>query len=139
LRVVFYAAGTVRQLVTPEFWASGIRITTAAGANAIPVAEYALGVILLSMKRFWAYSAAAKQDRRMPAIVPPPPGNYRRTVGLVSLGRTGRLLAQRLRETELRVLAFDPYINDREARELGVECADLADVFAGSDCVSLHT
>ncbi|HTN56216.1 MAG TPA: hydroxyacid dehydrogenase, partial [Microbacterium sp.] len=48
LRAVFHAAGSIRHHVSEEFWERGIRITTAADANAVPVAEFTLAVILLA-------------------------------------------------------------------------------------------
>jgi hypothetical protein len=40
LRLVAHAAGTVKEHVTPAVWERGIRVTSAAAANAVPVAEY---------------------------------------------------------------------------------------------------
>ncbi|MBT1104253.1 oxidoreductase, partial [Streptomyces sp. Tu10] len=51
LKAVLVAAGSVRHLTTPEFWARGIPIVSAAAANARPVAEFTLGQILLGLKQ----------------------------------------------------------------------------------------
>ena len=40
LEAVFYGAGSIRYMLTPEFWARGIVITSSWQANAIPVAEF---------------------------------------------------------------------------------------------------
>ena len=63
LKAVFYAAGTVKSFVTPEAVRRDIIITTAAEANGLPVAEYALAVILLSLKNFWAYPVQASEAK----------------------------------------------------------------------------
>src|SRR5699024_1648916 len=42
LKAVFYAAGTIKTIVTDAFWKTGIQITSAYEANAVPVAEYTL-------------------------------------------------------------------------------------------------
>jgi phosphoglycerate dehydrogenase-like enzyme len=60
-------------------------------------------------------------------------------VGLVSLGLIGRLVRERLRPFDLRVLAYDPYVKPDYARELDVQLLPLAEVFRRSDVVSLHT
>ena len=48
LKAVFYGAGSVREIVTPEFWKADVRITSAWAMNAIPVAEYTLSQILFA-------------------------------------------------------------------------------------------
>ena len=52
LRAVFYAAGTVQQFARP-FLDRDILVTSAWDANAVPVAEFTLAQIILSLKRFF--------------------------------------------------------------------------------------
>jgi phosphoglycerate dehydrogenase-like enzyme len=63
---------------------------------------------------------------------------YGSTVGLVSLGMVGRLVRERLRPFDLRVVACDPYVTSEEAHVLGVDLIPLEDLFASSEVVSLH-
>jgi phosphoglycerate dehydrogenase-like enzyme len=138
LRAIFYAAGAVGAWTTPALWDRGVQITTASHANAIPVAEYALATILLSLKRVLPAARAARASRsfKMPMV---PPGNFGSTVGLVSLGVIGRRLLELLRPFDLRVIAHDPFLTPAEADRLGVTPATLDEVFATADVVSLHT
>jgi len=138
LQLVLYAAGSIRGLVTPEFWARRIPICSAWAANAIPVTEFTLSQILFSLKHGWKYVFAVK---RLGAYPPrePVPGAYQSTVGLVSLGMIGRQVAERLKTFDLRVLAYDPFVGEDEARRLGVTLRPLDDLFRESDVVSLHT
>eukprot|EP01034_Spumella_vulgaris_P013678 gene13678-biopygen12019 len=53
LRAVFHAAGTVKTFVTPALWARGVRVTGAAQANAIPVAEFTLAQVIFALKHGW--------------------------------------------------------------------------------------
>ena len=69
----------------------------------------------------------------------PVPGAYATTVGLVSLGAIGRMVAERLRSHDLRVIAYDPFADPDAATALGVELVDLETVFAQADVVSIHT
>src|SRR5262245_19839239 len=57
LRLLAYAGGTVKWQVTDAVWDRGIVVTTAAPANAIPVAEYTLAMILLANKGAFAFQA----------------------------------------------------------------------------------
>ena len=138
LRAVFYGAGSIRYLVSEAFWASNIPITSAYAANAIPVAEFAFAAILLSLKRVWHYERATRRERAWPAFVPMP-GAFRSTVGLVSLGAIGRLVAGHLKSTEAQVIAYDPFAKAEDAQALGVRLVTLEEVFKTADVVSLHT
>lgn len=138
LRAVFYGAGSVRSLVTPAFWQRDILLTSAAAANALPVAEYTLSVILLSLKKFWQLSAKAKTGV-VPESQREVPGAFRSTVGLVSLGLIGRRTAELLVPFDLEVLAYDPFITPAAASSLGVASRPLDELFAGCEVVSLHT
>jgi phosphoglycerate dehydrogenase-like enzyme len=138
LTAVFYGAGSVRGFVTDAAWERGIRVTTAAAVNAIPVAEYTLAVVLFSLKHGWRLAAETRRERAF-ATRTGPPGAYGSTVGLISLGSVGRLVRERLRPFELRVLVHDPLVEPDEAAALGVELCALDELFERSDVVSCHT
>ncbi len=133
LRAVFYAAGSTRSFVTEAFWKRGIVLTSAAAANAIPTAEYALGAILLSLRQFWRCAVEAKAGRGWGDHTRPLPGSCRRTVGLISLGMVGRLVCERLRAFDVRVIAYDPTRPDGD-----VELVSLERLFREADVVSVH-
>jgi phosphoglycerate dehydrogenase-like enzyme len=137
LRTVFYAAGSTNLLMTDEAYRRGIRVTSAYAANAAPVAEYTLSTVLFSLKHGWA-AARATRERR--AFAPPAtvPGAYGSTVGLVSLGMTGRAVASLLQPFDVIVVAHDPLTTAGDASSLGVELVSLDDVFARGDVVSIH-
>jgi phosphoglycerate dehydrogenase-like enzyme len=138
LKAVFYGAGAVRHLLSDAFWNRQIVITTANAANAIPVAEFSLAHILLGLKGAWRQASETRKRRAF--VVPPLPvaGAYQSTVGLISLGTIGRLVRQRLRSIEVRVIAYDPTVSTREALGLKVDMASLEELFATSDVISLH-
>ena len=137
LKAVFYAAGSIKCFATPESYDRGILISSAWEANAIPVAEYALATILLSLKRFWTFTRQepAKKYEREGATFP---GAYRSKVGLVSLGAIGRNMAARLSAHEVKILAYDPFADRKAAEQLGVTLVSLEELFATSDVVSIH-
>jgi phosphoglycerate dehydrogenase-like enzyme len=138
LEAVFYAAGSVKNFARPEAYARGIRICSAWQANAIPVAEFTLAAVLLSLKQFWALTRAARETRsfqRGGHI----PGAYGSRVGLVSLGAIGRLVAGKLAGFDLEVVAFDPHVDRAAAADLGVRLVPLGELFATADVVSIHS
>ncbi|GAA1362634.1 hydroxyacid dehydrogenase [Streptomyces beijiangensis] len=137
LRAVLVAAGSVRPLTTPEFWARRIPIVSAAAANAVPVAEYTLAQILLGLKQVHRISREARENRGFPAD-PQVPGGYGSRVGLFGLGRIGRLVAAHLRHFDVDVLASDPMTDAATAHELGLRLVGTDELFATCDVVSLH-
>lgn len=138
LRAFFYGAGSIREFTTDAFWTRDIAITSAFAINAVPVAEYTLAAVLLSLKNFWKQAYAMKRLARQPTHVPCA-GGYGSTIGLISLGMVGRLVRERLRPFDLNVLAYDPFLSPEQALELGVESVPLDDIFRRCDVVSLHT
>lgn len=138
LRAIFYGAGSIRGFVTDALWERGIVVTSAYAANAVPVAEYTLAAILFSLKHAWYYILGAKQAGAYPPRKPMP-GGYGSTVGLISLGMIGRMVAERLKAFDLRVIAYDPYVSVEAGAALGMEMVSLDEIFARADVVSLHT
>jgi phosphoglycerate dehydrogenase-like enzyme len=140
LRAYFYAAGSVRHFTTPAFWARKVTLSSAYATNAQPVAEYTLGVILLSLKRFWSFTQSVRAETDPWAdhnrVVP---GAYKSTVGLISCGMIGRRVIQLLKPFDVRCVVYDPYVNKSEMNELGVEVCSLDEIFERSDIVSIHT
>ncbi|MFI6690299.1 hydroxyacid dehydrogenase [Streptomyces sp. NPDC050433] len=142
LRAVVHAAGTVKHHVTDACWERGIVVASAAGANALPVAEYTLAAILFSGKRVLGSAHRFREvrgslDRHQELG---PAGNYRRTVGIVGASRIGRRVIELLRPFDLDVLLYDPYIDAAadEAATLGVEQMPLDELCARGDVVSVH-
>lgn len=140
LRAVVHTAGTVKRMVDESCWERGIQVSTAAAANAVPVAEYTLAAILFSNKRVLAVRdayrtrrAAHHWHRELAGQ-----GNYQRTVGIVGASRVGRRVIELLRPFDIRILLHDPYLPDAEALALGVEPTSLDELCAGCDVVSIH-
>jgi len=63
---------------------------------------------------------------------------FRKTLGLIGLGKIGQEVAKRARAFEMTVLAHDPYVPADSARELGTEPVDLDELIERADVISLH-
>lgn len=137
LELVLYAAGSIRPVVTPESWARGVRITSAAAANAVAVAEFTASQVIYALKHGWRHVLTARAAQTMVARGWEPGANGS-VVGLVGLGAAGRATAELLARYDLDLRAFDPYTEERTAADLGVRLVALAELFATSDVVSLH-
>jgi phosphoglycerate dehydrogenase-like enzyme len=138
LQAVFYGGGTVYPIVTPEFWERSIPITSAASANAVPVAEYTLSQILFCLKGGWHNALSIKRAGKYPTRQHFS-GNYGSTVGLISLGLIGQRVCELLQNFDLNVIAYDPFVDPELARKFNVELCALDEIFRRADVVSLHT
>lgn len=140
LRAVAHSAGSVKPVVDDDVWSRGIAVTSSAAANAVPVAEFTVAMIVLAAKRAFA-TAAALGSATGPVDVEgswPVVGMHGITVGVVGASRVGRAVIERLRAHDVRVLVSDPYLDDDEATLLGVTVVDLDTLAVTSDIVTLH-
>ena len=137
LRLLAYAGGTVRSIVTDALWERGVTVTTAAEANAVPVAEFTLSVILLANK-----GAFAARERMRGADLrvrrPRPVGNVGKRVGLIGASRVGRRVITLLEPFALEVVVADPHLSAEEAGALGVSLVDLPTLLRTCEVVSVH-
>ncbi|MEU7827409.1 hydroxyacid dehydrogenase [Nonomuraea sp. NPDC049129] len=134
LRAVLHAAGSVKGLVTPACWERGLLVSSAAAANAVPVAEYTVGTILLAGKGVFALSERYRRERGFTlAKIEPLVGNNGRRVGIVGASQIGRRVIELLAPYDLDMCLYDPY-----TRVPGVRRASLEELLRSSDIVSLH-
>ncbi|MGW4023993.1 hydroxyacid dehydrogenase [Streptomyces sp. NPDC005009] len=141
LRAVVHTAGSVRGHVTDACWERGIEVSSAAAANAVPVAEYTLAMILLTGKQVLESARDYRASRTRPDWLRTSRsvGNHRRTVGILSASLIGRRVIDLLRPHDVDVLLYDPFVDEAGARELGVERVGLTELFRRGDTVSVHT
>jgi phosphoglycerate dehydrogenase-like enzyme len=140
LRYVAHAAGTVKDLVTDHVWERDIRVSSAAGANALPVAEYTVAAVLFSGKQVFRLQQHYRQRRDWQrwSDVAPGLGNHGKTIGIVGASRIGRRVLELLRPFDFRLLVADPTISDADAAALGARLVELDDLARSADIVSLH-
>lgn len=141
LKCIAHAAGTVKFTVDPGAYARGIRVTHAAEANAVPVAEYTLAAILFANKRAFELRDLYRADpsrRSSYEVMDGPIGNFRRTVGLVGASRIGRKVATFLSGFDFTVLLYDPFVEPGDPVAAQAELVDLDVLMARSDVVSVH-
>ncbi|MGW9448242.1 hydroxyacid dehydrogenase [Streptomyces sp. NPDC055632] len=137
LRAVVHAAGSVKHHVTDACWERGLRVTSAAAANALPVAEYTLAAILFAGKRVLRSAQRYAELRTDHAWLEESTGwgNHRRTVGIVGASRIGRRVIDLLHPFDFEILLYDPYV---ETPPPGTELVSLDELCARSTVVSVH-
>jgi phosphoglycerate dehydrogenase-like enzyme len=138
LRAVVHAAGTVKDHLSPDVWSRGIVVTTAADANAYPVAEYTLAAILLAGKGVPELARGYSADPGCSAADRADIGNYGRTVGILGASRVGRRVIELLASFDFTVLLYDPYLADDDPVLARAARVSLDELFRLSSIVSVH-
>ena len=115
----------------------GIAVMNAPAGNTISAAELAFALLLSVVRKVPAADRSMKAgewDRTSFSGTE----LYRKTLGLIGAGRVGGEVAQRARAFGMRVLAYDPFLSEDAAREMGAELAPLDRVLREADVLSLH-
>lgn len=139
LRTLYYAAGSVQGFARP-FLTRGVRVFSGWHANAVPVAQFSFAQILLAAKGTLPVQAAMRREGRAKAraLFETYPGNYGIRVGLLGCGAIGSLVAEMLKGSGDEVLAFDPFLSEARARQLGVRLTSLEEIFETCLVISNH-
>lgn len=140
LRAIVHAAGTIKAHVGPEVFERGIAVSSAAWANALPVAEYTVAMILLAGKDTFAIARRYRETRARIDLITDYPniGNYHRTIGIIGASLVGRAVLRLLAPFDLDLLVHDPYLSTTDAEELGAELVDLDELCRRSQVLSIH-
>lgn len=104
-------------------------------SNNNSVAEFTVALILGIMKNLHLFDNAVREGKWSRFTMRELKD---KTVGIVGFGRIGRRLAQLLQSFDVKLLAYDPYMNEAAAAQLNVTPTDLDTLLANSDIVSLH-
>ncbi len=113
----------------------GVIVTNTPGANATAVCELAFALMLAVARNIPALhsSVCGGAWPRNEGIE-----LAGKTLGILGLGAIGKRLAVRAKAFEMRVLAYDPYLDRTFAGEHGIEPKELDGILAESDFISLH-
>ncbi|HYD08989.1 MAG TPA: phosphoglycerate dehydrogenase [Acidimicrobiales bacterium] len=117
--------------------ARGVMVANAPGTNALSTAEHALA-LMLALARNVPQAAAALRDGRWEKSKWEGTELHGKTLGVLGLGRIGTLVAQRAHAFGMRVVAWDTWVSEDRARQLGIELLDLDGVAAEADFITIH-
>jgi len=107
------------------------------GANSNAVAEEVIALMLADARHFVAADPSCRAGKweKTSFMGREITG---KTVGIVGLGHTGRLVAKRLAGFDVELLGFDPILSSAQIEEMGINQVDLPELFARADYVTLH-
>ena len=117
--------------------ARGVLVCNAPVSNVVSAAEMTIA-LMLSLARNIPQAHVALSEGRWER------GKWggmeisRKTVGILGLGRVGRLVAERLAPFDVALVAFDPYVTEQSARAAGVDLVAFETLLDVSDIITLH-
>ena len=139
LRLIAHSAGTIKRLLPPPVFADGRRVTHAAAAMAIPVAETTLMLILLCLRRFHKIDRAFIESGWAAAKALGPGTELEGArIGIIGAGHTGRMVLKKLGALGAVLWLYDPYVSETVAAELGARKVDLETLLRECPLVSLQ-
>ena len=121
----------------PTATARGVMVVNAPQSNILSAAEHTMALLLAQARNVpQAHAAliAGRWERSRWTGVE----LSDKTLGIVGLGRIGKLVAQRALAFGMRLVAYDPFVSSDRARQMSVELVDLDTLMAVSDFVSIH-
>jgi len=138
LRVVGRAGVGVDNIDVLAATARGVVVMNAPDGNTITTAEHTLALLIALARRLPQANSSVKAGRweRKQFVGTELRG---KTLGIVGLGRIGRVVAHRARSFGMNVVAFDPFIAPDQARDMEIELGSLDEVFKRADFLTVHT
>ena len=115
----------------------GVMVVNAPQSNVLTTAEHTMAMLMAQARNIPQANAALKDGRwersRWEGVE-----LADKTLGIVGLGRIGKLVAQRALAFGMKLIAYDPFVSPERARQVSVELVDLEELVARADFVTLH-
>lgn len=115
----------------------GVMVVNAPQSNILSAAEHTMA-LLLAMARNVPQAHAALVSGRWERSRWTGVELADKTLGVVGLGRIGKLVAQRAMAFGMKIVAYDPFVAPEMARKMNIEIVDLDTLLAVSDFITLH-
>ena len=126
----------------------GIYVLRAVGRNAESVADQTMGLLLSELRYIARHNKEIKSGEYFERLNDMGRSGYlgsfnwmeanEKTLGLIGYGQVGSRVAKRAKAFDIRVIVFDPYIDQQILRNEGCEPIELDELLAESDFVSIH-
>jgi D-3-phosphoglycerate dehydrogenase / 2-oxoglutarate reductase len=138
LKVIGRAGIGVDNVDVPAATQRGIVVMNTPFGNSITTAEHAIAMIFALARQLPAadrstQSGKWEKSRFMGVEL------AGKTLGVIGCGNIGSIVADRALGLKMKVVAYDPFLSPERAVALGVEKAELDQLFARADFITLHT
>jgi D-3-phosphoglycerate dehydrogenase len=137
LKVVGRAGIGVDNVDIPAATAAGVIVMNTPFGNSITTAEHAISLMLALARELPAANASTQagkweKNRFMGVEI------TGKVLGLIGAGNIGSIVADRAKGLKMRVIAYDPYLSQERANDLGIEKVELNELLARADFITLH-
>ena len=138
LKVVGRAGIGVDNVDVPAASRRGIIVMNTPFGNSITTAEHAIALMFAVARQLpeadrSTHEGKWEKNRFMGVEI------TGKTLGVIGCGNIGSVVANRGIGLKMNVVAFDPFLSEERAAELGVEKVDLDDLLRRADFITLHT
>ena len=138
LKVIGRAGIGVDTIDVPAASARGIVVMNTPFGNSITTAEHAIAMLFALAREIPDANVSTQagkweKNRFMGVEL------SGKTLGLIGCGNIGSIVADRAHGLKMKVVAYDPFLSPERAIELGVEKAELDELLARADFITLHT
>jgi D-3-phosphoglycerate dehydrogenase / 2-oxoglutarate reductase len=137
LKIIGRAGVGVDNVDVPAATRRGILVVNSPEGNTIAAAEHAVAM-MLSLSRYIPEAnqsvKSGKWDRKSFTGVEV----YKKTLGVVGLGKIGSHVATIARAMGMRLLAYDPFLSNERAEQIGCQLVELDTLFRDADYITLH-
>lgn len=138
LKVIGRAGIGVDNVDIPAATARGIVVMNTPFGNSITTAEHAIALMFALARDLPAADSSTQagkweKNRFMGVEL------TSKTLGLIGAGNIGSIVADRALGLRMKVVAYDPFLTAERALDLGVEKAELDELLARADFITLHT
>jgi D-3-phosphoglycerate dehydrogenase len=138
LKVVGRAGIGVDNVDTPAATARGVVVMNTPFGNSITTAEHAIALMFALARDIPQANASThagkwEKSKFMGVEV------TAKTLGIIGCGNIGAIVADRAIGLKMKVVAFDPFLSNERANDLGVEKVELDELLARADFITLHT
>jgi D-3-phosphoglycerate dehydrogenase len=137
LKVIGRAGIGVDNVDVPAATARGVIVMNTPFGNSITTAEHAIALMFALARELPEANASThagkwEKNRFMGVEL------TNKTLGVIGCGNIGSIVADRAVGLKMRVIAYDPFLSNERAVELGVEKVELDDLFRRADFITLH-
>jgi D-3-phosphoglycerate dehydrogenase len=138
LKVIGRAGIGLDNVDVPAASKKGIVVMNTPEGNTITAAEHTLAMILSLSRNIPQATASLKQGKWEKQKFQ---GQevFNKTLGVIGVGRIGRLVAGRAKGLQMKVIVYDPYIKPETIEQLDLEPVSFDELLQRSDYITIHT
>ena len=137
LKVVGRAGTGLDNVDIPAASKRGIVVMNTPGGNTVTTAEHTLSMMMALVRNIPQANASMKQakweKKKFSGME-----IFNKTLGVVGLGKIGSVVSDRAMGLGMHVIAYDPFLSEEQAKQMGIRVGSLDEVFKEADIITLH-